>query len=31
MDLRDLESVEVSGGLVLNDEDPDYHIVQNSD
>ena len=31
MDLRDLESVEVSGGLILNDEDPDYHIVQNSD
>ena len=31
MDLRDLESAEVSGGLILNDEDPDYHIVQNSD
>ena len=31
MDLRDLESVEVSGSLILNDEDPDYHIVQNSD
>lgn len=31
MDLRDLESVEVSGGLILNDEDPDYHVVQNSD
>lgn len=31
MDLRDLESAEVSGGLIFNDEDPDYHIVQNSD
>lgn len=31
MDLRDLESAEVSGGLILNDEDPDYHVVQNSD